>query len=57
MYTAYDFWRDLLELFGDDAENIAARYLDVVNAQGKANEKSPGEIAFCKDLHSIISTR
>ena len=57
MYTAYDFWRDLMELFGDaeKAKAVAIDYLDTITAQQRIHGADPEELAFCKVLYSIIS--
>ena len=57
MYTAYDFWRDLMELFGDaeKAKAVAIDYLDTITAQQRTHGEDPEELAFCKVLYSIIS--
>ncbi len=57
MYTAYDFWRDLMELFGDTgkAKAVAIEYLDCITAQERIHREDSEELAFCKVLYSIIS--
>ena len=57
MYTAYDFWRDLMELFGDaeKAKAVAIEYLDCITAQERIHGEDQEELAFCKVLYSIIS--
>ena len=57
MYTAYDFWRDLMELFGDagKAKAVAIEYLDCITAQERLHMEDSEELAFCKVLYSIIS--
>ena len=57
MYTAYDFWRDLMELFGDaeKAKTVAIDYLDTITAQQRIHGEDPEELSFCKVLYSIIS--
>ena len=57
MYTAYDFWRDLMELFGDaeKAKAVAIDYLDTITAQQRIHGEDPEELSFCKVLYSIIS--
>ena len=56
MYTAYDFWRDLMELFGDaeKAKAVAIEYLDCITAQERIHGEDSEELAFCKVLYSII---
>ena len=45
MYTAYDFWRDLMELFGDaeKAKAVAIEYLDCITAQERIHDIHRGK--------------
>lgn len=53
--SAYEFWRDLRITFGENAREVAINYLDTISAQSRRlGGDDPEELAFCKDLYSIL---
>ena len=53
--NAYEFWRDLCITFGENAREVAVSYLDTISAQSRRiGGDDPEELAFCKDLYSIL---
>lgn len=53
--NAYEFWRDLCITFGENARDVAISYLDTISAQSRRQGfDDPQELAFCKDLYSLL---
>ena len=58
MYNnGFDFFRDLLVIFGTDAERVASEYLTMQEDDDRKNDrfrKDPEECQFCRELWQAV---